>query len=166
MPQELFARYYAGNPQFRFLADTPEVTVRAVNSGLLLRLVPRRYALGIGCRRGTSAGAIDALVNRVLRERNIDGAFIAVIGTAELKREEAGLVAFAQSHGIALRFFGCDELNAVEVPNPSAAAETHLGVRSVSEAAALLAAGQGAELVVEKTAEECVTVAVAEVING
>lgn len=166
MPQELFQRYYAGNTQFRFLADTPGITVHARNSGLVLHLVPRRFTLGIGCRRGVAAATIEALADRILKARNIDWASIAAIATAELKQDEAGLFSFAQSHGIALRFFGADELNAVEVPNPSAAAEAHLGIRSVSEAAALLAAGDGAELVVEKTAAECVTVAVAEVING
>ena len=166
MPQELFRRHYAGNPQFRFVADTPEATVRAKNSGVVLRLVPRRYALGIGCRRGTPAEAIEALTDRVLKERNIKWESVSVIASAELKRDEPGLLAFAQSHGVALRFFGSDELNAVEVPNPSAAAEAHVGIRSVSEAAALLAAGPGAELVVEKTAAESVTAAIAEVVNG
>ena len=76
------------------------------------------------------------------------------------------MLAFAQSRRLALRFFRADELNAVDVPNPSAAALAHLGIRSVSEAAALLAAGPGSRLVVEKTAAECVTVALAEGLNG
>ena len=38
--------------------------------------------------------------------------------------------------------------------------------KTISEAAALLAAGPGSRLVVEKTAAECVTVALAEVLNG
>ena len=101
-----------------------------------------------------------------LKERNIKWESVSVIASAELKRDEPGLLAFAQSHGVALRFFGSDELNAVEVPNPSAAAEAPVGIRSVSEAAALLAAGPGAELVVEKTAAESVTAAIAEVVNG
>lgn len=166
IPQELFERYYAGNPQFRFAGDTPEITIRSTHSGHVLRLVPRRYALGIGCRRGASADSIDALSSRILKERNLCWEAIAVVASAELKREEPGLLAFAQSRRIALRFFRADELNAVDVPNPSAAALAHLGICSVSEAAALLAAGPGSRLVVEKTAAECVTVALAEVLNG
>ena len=166
IPQELFERYYAGNPQFRFAGDTPEITIRSTHSGHVLRLVPRRYALGIGCRRGASADSIDALSSRILKERNLCWEAIAVVASAELKREEPGLLAFAQSRRLALRFFRADELNAVDVPNPSAAALAHLGIRSVSEAAALLAAGPGSRLVVEKTAAECVTVALAEVLNG
>ncbi|MBS1371888.1 MAG: precorrin-4 C(11)-methyltransferase [Lentisphaeria bacterium] len=166
MPQELYNRYYAGSPQFRLAADMPEITVRAACSGLLLRMSPSRYALGIGCRRGVSAETIGALVDKVLKRKNIAWESVVAAGTAELKRDEAGLLAFAETRGVPLRFFGAEELNAVDVPNPSAAAASHVGIRSVSEAAALLAAGPGAELVVEKTAAESVTVAVAEVVNG
>ena len=140
--------------------------MRAAGFGLLLRMSPRRYALGIGCRRGVSAETIGALVDKVLKRKNIAWESVIAVGTAELKRDEAGLLAFAEMRGVPLRFFGAEELNAVDVPNPSVAAESHVGIRSVSEAAALLAAGAGAELVEEKTAAESVTVAVAEVVNG
>lgn len=113
--------------------------------------------------RNVPAERIEAAVSALLARYGIDWEQVVSIGTAELKREEAGLLAFAAEHGRELRFFGADELNAVEVPNPSRMAEEHVGIRSVSEAAALLAAGPGAVLVAEKAAAECVTAAIAEV---
>ena len=78
-----------------------------------------------------------------------------------MKREEAGLLEFARKMNLPLQFFPSEKLNAVEVPNPSEAAERNLGIRSVSEASALLAAGPNARLYVEKQRCGDVTVAIA-----
>lgn len=164
MPRTLFERYYAGNPQFLFRAETAEITVRC--AGIEFRLTPRYYTLGIGCRRGVPAERIAAAVTAVLEKHGIGRERIVAVASAELKRDEAGLLEFAAQTGIPLRFFSADELNGVETPNPSRAAEEHVGIRSVSEAAALLAAGHGAKLTVEKHADGAVTVAIAEVENN
>ena len=58
---------------------------------------------------------------------------------------------------------GLADLNRIEVPHPSPAAREKLGVNSVSEAAALLAAGPGAQLVLDKQIHSQATVAIAEV---
>ena len=60
-----------------------------------------------------------------------------------------------------LHFFPAEQLNGVEVPNPSEAAWNNLGIRSVSEASALLAAGGKGRLYVEKQRCGDVTVAIA-----
>jgi cobalt-precorrin 5A hydrolase len=57
----------------------------------------------------------------------------------------------AGQHGWRIRFHPAAELAAVEVPNPSEIVRRHTGTPSVSEAAALLAAGAGpSHLIVEK----------------
>ena len=71
------------------------------------------------------------------------------------------LLEFARSAGKELRFFSAMELNQIPVPTPSAAAEQQLGLHSVSEAAALLAAGPDARLLVPKQSRSDVTAAVA-----
>ena len=83
------------------------------------------------------------------------------VASAEVKQEEAGLLEFARKMNLPLRFFPAEQLNAVEVPNPSDAAQRNLGIRSVSEASALLAAGRNARLYVEKQRCEDVTAAIA-----
>ena len=57
--------------------------------------------------------------------------------------------------------FGAALLDTVAVPNPSQAPADAVGTRSVAEAAALLAAGPGARLVVTKQRHAAVTAAVA-----
>ena len=118
--------------------------------------------LGIGCRKGVSSARIDAVVKRVLEELQLDMADISLIGSASVKQEEAGLLDFARKNGLECRFFSAEELNGVPVPNPSAAAMRELGINSVSEASALLGAGEGAVLIRTKLADTDVTVAAAE----
>src|SRR5205823_6364427 len=60
-----------------------------------------------------------------------------------------------------LRTFSADALAAVAVPTPSPVVECAVGTPSVAEAAALLAAGPGSELVVSKVTGAHATVAVA-----
>nr|MDP9006365.1 precorrin-3B C(17)-methyltransferase [Actinomycetota bacterium] len=63
--------------------------------------------------------------------------------------------------GLPVRGYAADELAAVEVPNPSRLVADAVGTPSVCEAAALLAAGEDAELVVAKRTSTTATVAVA-----
>lgn len=63
--------------------------------------------------------------------------------------------------GLPVRAFTAEALAAVDVPTPSEVVRAAVGTASVAEAAALLAAGPGAELVVAKLAGTEATVAVA-----
>ena len=139
MPGALYEEFYAGNPRFHLAADTPDITVKLPGGGVF-RMVRRRYALGVGCRRNVPAERIEAAVSALLARYGIDWEQLVSIGTAELKREEAGLLAFAAEHGRELRFFGADELNAVEVPNPSRMA---VGFRSGGAAGRRAGCGSG-----------------------
>lgn len=60
-----------------------------------------------------------------------------------------------------IKSFSPDELMQVEVPNPSTVVSEAIGTHSVAEAAAILAAGVGGQLIVEKCKSERVTVAIA-----
>ena len=116
----------------------------------------------IHSERGVSAERIETVVARTLAAAGFPMERVDRIASAEIKQEEPGLLEFARRSGLPIDFFDADALNRVAVPHPSEAAEHHLGVHSVSEAAALLAAGPGARLVIEKTADRDVTLAVAE----
>jgi cobalamin biosynthesis protein CbiG len=61
------------------------------------------------------------------------------------------------------RGYPADTLAAVAVPNPSAVVAAAVGTASVAEAAALLAAGDGARIVVPKRRSDHATVAVARI---
>lgn len=110
-----------------------------------------RVALGLGCDRGTPLQTIDDAVAQALARAGVGPAAVAAAASIDLKADEAGLLALAQRRGWPLRFYAAAELAAVPVPNPSETVRRHTGTPSVSEAAALLAAGAGIDaLLVEK----------------
>ena len=76
---------------------------------------------------------------------------VAAVASIDLKADEAGLLELARWQGWTIRFYAAAELAVVPVPHPSETVRKYTGTPSVSEAAALLAAGAGMDrLIVEK----------------
>ena len=119
------------------------------------------YSVGIGCRKGVCAADIECAVESALALAEINIGLVAKFATADVKKDEPGLLEFAAFAGKPLLFFSKEELNSVQTPNHTPRAIKEFGIRSVAEAAALLAVGEGAELVLEKQKCTNVTVAVA-----
>lgn len=115
---------------------------------------------GLGCRRGCSAGAIEAVLDAAMARA---GVAVDLLASAAFKADEAGLVAVAARRGLALRFADRAALLAVadHCPTPSAAAWRAHGLPSVAEAAALAIAGPGATLILPRLIGEGVTCALA-----
>jgi 5,6-dimethylbenzimidazole synthase len=110
-----------------------------------------KLALGLGCDRGTPADTIARAVDQALAQLGAGLGDVAAVASIDLKADEAGLLALAEARGWTLRFYPAAELAAVAVPNPSETVRRYTGSPSVSEAAALLAAGAGAgHLLLEK----------------
>ncbi len=109
--------------------------------------------LGMGCERNTSLSLLERLVDGALADQGLAAEAVAGLASAERKADEPALLQLAERRGWSLRCFAADALNAVAVPNPSAAVAAELGTASVAEAAALLAAGPGAQLRLEKRIE-------------
>ena len=129
----------------------------------VMRQEKLRYAVGVGCRRNAPAEEIAAAVDAALETAGLVYDDIDCFASIDLKQDEAGLLEAAKNAGKTVRFFTAAELNRLDVPHPSLAAREKLGVNSVSEAAALLAAGPGAQLVLDKQIHSQATVAIAEV---
>lgn len=124
-----------------------------------LLLVPPVLRLGIGCRRGTSSGAIAALVDQLLAEHNVHPAAVGTVATIDLKKDETGLLDFCRDLGWPLSCYSAEELAAVEGDfTPSDFVRSVTGVDNVCERAALLGAER---LLVKKTARGGVTAALA-----
>lgn len=109
-------------------------------------------------RPGTGPEPVRALLDRVATTHGLDLSG-AVFGTLDARAAEPGLLA-ALAPAVP-RGFTARELAAVAVPHPSTRVAAATGTPGVAEAAALLAAGVGAVLLVPKTAADGVTVAVA-----
>lgn len=108
-------------------------------------------ALGLGCDRGTPAATIARAIDEALAACRGRLADVRAVASIDLKADEAGLLQLAASKGWQLRFYPAAELAAVDVPHPSETVRKYTGTPSVSEAAALLAAGAGrSALLIEK----------------
>ncbi|WP_244816268.1 cobalamin biosynthesis protein [Caballeronia sp. Lep1P3] len=111
------------------------------------RARPPGLAVGIGCKRGVSAEAIETAVHIALRSSGLAFADIACVASIDIKQDEAGLRAFCERHRLPLSFYGADDI-----------APTLLD--GVCEPCALLAS-DGGRLAVRKTIAGGVTVAIA-----
>lgn len=111
-----------------------------------------RLCLGIGCDRGTSEVTLERAVQQALALAGAAGEAVERVASITLKADEAGLLSLAQRRGWPLLFYPGEQLAEVTVPHPSETVRRHTGTPSVSEAAALLAAGttDAAALCVEK----------------
>ena len=109
-------------------------------------------ALGIGCDRGTSLATLRLAVEQALAQAGAAWPQVAAVASISLKADEPALLALAAQQGWFMDFYAPAQLAAVAVPNPSEIVRRFTGTPSVSEAAALLAAGahDASGLLVEK----------------
>ena len=122
-----------------------------------LRLAPRGLILGIGCRRGTPAAAIEGAAEAALS--GYEPQAVVQVATIDLKESEPGLLAFCAAHNLPLTVFSAAELAAAEGDfTPSDFVKGVTGVDNVCERAAVRAGGA---ILVPKQAKNGVTVAVA-----
>jgi cobalt-precorrin 5A hydrolase len=179
-PTGLVERYFSGRGKLSYHADTTEalqsgamgflfVTNRSLPQQLqspsLLVLRPRNLVLGIGCNSGTNAGEIEAVVRFNLKKLLLSEKSVKCIATAAAKRNEDGLLTFADKHSIPVIFYDSDELNGIRTPSPpSQYAMDAIGAAGVAEPAALLASGNGT-LLLKKVKSGNVTLAIAEMKN-
>ena len=110
-----------------------------------------KLALGLGCDRDTPPETLRRAIDEALTACHATWTDVAAAASIDLTADEPALLLLAKEHGWSLRFYAADELATVAVPNPSETVRRHTGTPSVSEAAALLAAGAGMDhLLVEK----------------
>lgn len=123
---------------------------------------PPTLAAGIGCRRGATPAAIEAAVRQTCAAAGVVFESLAAVGTAQLKAEEPGLLAFVEQHNLLLHIYSGDEIRTVDpqaIQSASAATE-RFDLPGVAEPCALLAANAG-RLLLPKQVHDGVTVALA-----
>lgn len=120
-----------------------------------------RIAIGVGCRLGCPAEAIEDLVRQALDL--VPAAHRTGLFSIRDKSGEAGLIEAARRLGLELVFLSRDALRqqAASVQTRSEHAEARFGVSSVAEAAALAGAGPDSILLVPRIAAAGATCAVA-----
>ena len=138
-------------------------TKTAAESGVVIGfdLVPRVISLGIGCRKGVSAGAVEQTVREALGRAGLSLAAVKAVASIDIKKDEPGLVSFCAAHGLPFAVYSAEELNAA--PGEFTASEfvkDTVGVDSVCERAAVVNAGNGT-IIARKYAKNGVTAAFA-----
>jgi cobalt-precorrin 5A hydrolase len=154
------------NGQHSDIEDVPTVFVDDLRVDLpaaVLILRPASLMAGIGCNRNTETAEILAHLKDMLANNNLALSSLKGIASIDLKADENGLIRAAQNLKLPLTFFSKQELNQVKnIKNPSKIVEKHVGVKSVCEAAAILATRNGT-LIVPKKSTKNVTVAIARI---
>lgn len=123
----------------------------------LVALHPPSLVVGVGASSGAPAGAAERLLGTALAAAGLSPHAVGLVATVDRRAHDPVITRL----GKPVRAFAAGILAGVEVPNPSAAVEAAVGTPSVAEAAALVAAGPGAELVVAKQTAATATIAVA-----
>ena len=146
---------------FRQTEDDPEEA---------LYLIPQAVTLGIGCRKGITAEAIQKAVLQILQTSGVFRQAVSGIASIDLKKEEAGLHPFAEEWGLPLIFYTSEELSRVPGTfSKSDFVRNITGVDCVCERSAVRLAMEqtrkdrkkGARLLVKKQSLDGVTAALA-----
>ena len=119
-------------------------------------LHPPSLVAGVGCSSDADGAEVGDLLGQVLAAAGLAPASVGTVATIDRRREHPAVVGL----GRPVRAFPAAELAVVPTPHPSATVAAAVGTPSVAEAAALLAAGPGAALVVPKRTSARATVAV------
>jgi len=139
-----------------------DYTVRDLPEKVLV-LRPIILVAGMGCRRGVTRQELEDHLQQVFQTHRFSVNSLSKIVSVDLKADEPGLLALARTLNVPIEFYTRDELEQVKtVPNPSSLVNKHIGVKSVCEAAAMLATGRTC-LLTPKIAGRTVTIALAEI---
>jgi cobalt-precorrin 5A hydrolase len=142
--------------------STTENDCESPETAKTLVLSPKLLTVGIGCRKGTGAEQIEHTVRKVFEKFNLSFYAIKKLASIDLKKDETGLVEFASSQNLSFETYSAEQLQSIPGDfTDSEFVKKTTGVGNICERAAVLAAGDGSELLVKKQAEQGVTVAVA-----
>jgi len=131
------------------------------NNDTLLTLIYKPFVIGVGCKKGTDFASIDGFIKGVFADNDIDIRMVSDMASIDLKKDEAGLLYFESRERIPFSVYSAELLQAVEGDfSESEFVKNITGVSCVCERAAILKAGDGAELVIPKTVGEGMTIAV------
>lgn len=143
---------------------TADVSIGNTDIAADLYLIPKRYVIGIGCKKGKNEQEIEELVIKCLNGIGIGLNEVRLIASVDIKAKEEGIVSFADKYNIPFVTFTKEELDVQKGDfNDSDFVKKQVGVGNVCERAAMAAWNDTkACLVLKKQAENGVTVAVSE----
>ena len=138
-----------------------EIEAECDNHTIILR--PRKVVFGIGCRRGKSSDEINKAIDIVLNDLNMDKSRIDCFTSAEIKKDEEGILELSKDLNIPVNFVDLEKLKLFKSKDiqESEFVMSKFGIPGVCEPSALITAGFDSQLIYKKTAFDGVTVSVA-----
>ena len=128
-------------------------------------LKPRKITVGIGARKNVSEGDIIETIKSALTQANIPLERVDRLATVEIKKDSPSMIRAAKTLGLNLDFISIDDLRSFkheDLSPDSKLVQQKIGVGGVCERAALIIAGEKANLILKKTKANGVIVAIAE----
>ena len=132
----------AANPQAALIVTHRQLSKKEeaiLENGILYR--PKVIVLGIGCNRGTSTEELEQVIAETLQELKFSPRSVKALCTIELKKDELCILEMIQKYGWEFIYYTADQLNQVQLEEPSETVYKYTGAYGVSEPAAKLYSG-------------------------
>lgn len=148
---------------FNFSSNVNNGEIEAECDDHKLLLKPRTIVFGIGCKRGKTSNEIKKAVQTVSNDLNIDISRINMFSSAEIKKDEKGILDLSKELKIPVNFVELDKLKLFKSNDiqESEFVMSKFGIPGVCEPSALITAGYDSKLIYKKTAFDGVTISVA-----
>ena len=154
----LLSGHEGGANNLAYLAAAAVGAVPVITTGTETN---KPITVGIGCRKGASAGTIREAVLKGCKTADIDPETIRCAASIDIKKYETGLIKACAELQLPLRFFSKETINSFRGEySQNDIAVKNIGVRAVAEPCALLA-GRNSRLALPKQVIGDVTIAVA-----
>ncbi|MEE0901199.1 MAG: cobalt-precorrin 5A hydrolase [Methanobrevibacter sp.] len=148
---------------FSYSNDANEEEIIASLDGHEIVLRERKLVVGIGCKRGKSSSEIYEGYKKSLEELNLDESRVNMLASAEVKKDEEGLLELAKILNKPINFVDLDRLKLFESKDiqKSEFVKSKFGIYGVCEPSALITAGFDSKLIYKKTSYNGVTISMA-----
>ena len=133
------------------------------NKNALIWLRPRRYVVGMGCRKNKDPEELLDFYMKTLEKAMVEPGEVYALASIDKKKDEPGLLASSERMRIPFFTYTAEELNRVGAcVHSSEFVKAQVGVDNVCERAALAGCGANGTLIYEKQAFDGMTIAIAE----
>ena len=141
--------------------NTDEIHVKVEEHELILK--EKKVVAGIGCKRGKSCEDIDNGLKKSLDEFNLDISRVTMLTSAEIKKDEKGILKLSEKLNIPVNFVELDKFKLFKSNDiqKSEFVKSKFGIDGVCEPSALIMAGFNSKLIYKKTSYDGVTIAIA-----
>lgn len=146
---------------FSSKVNADEILVELDEHELVLK--ERKLVVGIGCRRGKECEKIyDGLIQSI-EDLNIGVSRINSLASAEIKKDEKGILDLAEKLDVPVNFVELDKLRLFKSKDvaKSEFVKSKFGIWGVCEPSALIMAGFDSKLIYKKTSYDGITISIA-----